>query len=210
MVVVVARMHPGHGMSTEEEDDPAGVGPPPKMSPWQLALWSETTEDTSTWGTPPEAFRPLHREFGFGLDAAALRASALLPWWLGPDHPDPRRRDAFAIDWASARAGGRTGRSSVWLNPPYGRDMGRWISLARAWGAHVTVCAFILARTDTRWWHDEIDAHAAEVRFVRGRVKFIRPDGTPGDAAPAPSVAVIWRPGHVGRPSLGSMVQDRR
>ena len=46
----------------------------------------------------------------------------------------------------------------------------------------------IPARTDTRWFHDYI-YHKAEIRFIRGRLKFN--DGK--SPAPFPSMVVIFR-----------------
>ncbi len=49
----------------------------------------------------------------------------------------------------------------------------------------------IPARTDTRAFHEYI-YHKAEIRFIRGRLRF-RVNGKPGDAAPFPSMIVIFR-----------------
>nr|DAP06890.1 MAG TPA: DNA N-6-adenine-methyltransferase [Caudoviricetes sp.] len=46
----------------------------------------------------------------------------------------------------------------------------------------------IPARTDTKYFHDYI-LHRAEVRFVRGRLKF----GGASTGAPFPSMLVIFR-----------------
>ncbi len=50
----------------------------------------------------------------------------------------------------------------------------------------------IPARTDTAWWHDYV-VNASEIRFLRGRVKFVKP-GVKSDAAPFPSAVVVFRP----------------
>lgn len=50
------------------------------------------------------------------------------------------------------------------------------------------VVMLIPARTDTRYFHDYI-MHRAEVRFVRGRLKF----GGSDTGAPFPSMLVIFR-----------------
>lgn len=79
------------------------------------------------------------------------------------------------------------------MNPPYGREIGKWVKKAHdeaRKGAFVV--GLIPARTDTAYWHDYIQGKA-EVRFVRGRIKFERPDGA-RDAAPFPSAIIIWRP----------------
>lgn len=46
----------------------------------------------------------------------------------------------------------------------------------------------IPARTDTKYFHDYI-LHRAEVRFVRGRLKF----GQAAAGAPFPSMVVVFR-----------------
>jgi hypothetical protein len=50
-----------------------------------------------------------------------------------------------------------------------------------------------LSRIDTAWWHDYVARYADEFRFVRGRLRFERPDGTRGAPAPVPSVVLIFR-----------------
>ena len=44
------------------------------------------------------------------------------------------------------------------------------------------------ARTDTKWFHDYI-YNQAEIRFVRGRLKF----GESQNSAPFPSMVVVFR-----------------
>jgi hypothetical protein len=46
-------------------------------------------------------------------------------------------------------------------------------------------------RTDTRWWHENIEGRA-ETRFIRGRLRFENADGRKGRAT-FPSVLVIFR-----------------
>jgi hypothetical protein len=60
----------------------------------------------------------------------------------------------------------------VFLNPPYGREIGRWMRKAYESAqttAELVVCV-VPARTDTRWWHDW--AARGEVTFLRGRLRF--------------------------------------
>lgn len=137
------------------------------------------------WQTPPDLFGRLDREFGFTLDAAALQNSARCSAWLGPDHPDPDRRDALAVEWP---------RGPVWVNPPYGRGVGDWIAKAALEAANgSTVVVLVMANTDTAYWHDHA-WKAAEIRFIRGRVKFLRADGSPAGSAPKGSALLIFRP----------------
>lgn len=138
-----------------------------------------------TWTTPRDLFDKLNAEFNFGLDAAALQSSTLVPDnWYGPDHPDPAARDALRIDWNHNSRG-----KPIWLNPPYGRTIKDWMRKASevAAGGGTVVC-LVPARTDTNWWHDYcINAH--EIRYIRGRLKF----GNQNNSAPFPSAIVIMK-----------------
>lgn len=137
-----------------------------------------------TWTTPRDFFDKLNAEFNFGLDAAAIQVSAVVPDnWYGPDHPDMTRRDAFTCDW-STDSGGKP----IWLNPPYGRTIKRWMEKADsvAKSGNTVVC-LVPVRTDTAWWHEHCIMH--EVRFIKGRMKF----GDYGKDAPFSSALVVMR-----------------
>lgn len=57
---------------------------------------------------------------------------------------------------------------------------------------HKNVVLLIPARTDTSYFHEQIFGHA-QVRFVRGRLKFELEDGTPGGAAPFASAIIVYK-----------------
>lgn len=125
------------------------------------------------WATPQAFFDKLDEEFNFGLDACATAANTKCHVWF--------EEDSLSQDWSGFHA--------IWMNPPYGRGIGAWVTKAREASEHgTTVVCLLPARTDTRWWHDEIIAHSAEVRFVRGRLKF----GNAKNSAPFPSAVVIF------------------
>jgi len=165
------------------------------------------------WGTPPELFDRLDAEFQFGLDAAGLAHNARAPAYLGPDHPDPDARDALAVNWCDRLRDAREAATirnrnggfsfelprSIWLNPPYGREIGAWMAKAREegtalqelpprtpWHPPAVVC-LVPARTDTAWWHDHV-MRASEIRLIRGRIRFV---GAPS-SAPFPSAVVVF------------------
>ena len=50
------------------------------------------------------------------------------------------------------------------------------------------------ARTDTSYFHDYIYGRA-EIRFIRGRLRFTDDDGNEKDAAPFPSMVVVYGEG---------------
>jgi site-specific DNA-methyltransferase (adenine-specific) len=73
----------------------------------------------------------------------------------------------------------------VFVNPPYGPGIRKW--LERAGEADLAV--FLLpARVDTRWFHDLVLPHAREIRFIRGRLKFVGAK----HPAPFPSMIVVF------------------
>lgn len=75
------------------------------------------------------------------------------------------------------------------MNPPYGRQIGRWVEKAyRESLRGATVVCLVPSRTDTAWWHNFCSR--AEIRFVRGRLRF---SGAKKNA-PFPSAVVIFRP----------------
>lgn len=90
--------------------------------------------------------------------------------------------DGLSKDWGGHR---------VFCNPPYGRLIGRWVEKAAKEGMkpNTVVVMLIPARTDTAYWHDWVVPYAAEVSFLRGRVKF-RLDGKELNSAPFPSCLV--------------------
>ncbi len=77
----------------------------------------------------------------------------------------------------------------VFMNPPYGRQIGRWIEkLVEEFElGHVTqALALVPARTDTAWFRR---LSAFPVAFWRGRVSFVGSDGA-RNPAPFPSAVV--------------------
>ncbi len=127
------------------------------------------------WSTPQDFFDELDREFHFGLDAAATRENSKCRVYMDS------RANALIRGWHDY--------GPVWLNPPYGRGMQAWFKKAYEESLRgITVVMLVPSRTDTAWFHDYVQGKA-EVRFVRGRLKF----GGQKNAAPFPSMVVIYR-----------------
>jgi phage N-6-adenine-methyltransferase len=134
------------------------------------------TSLTDEWATPLSLFQELDAEFSFTLDAAANAGNAKVANFFSKED------NGLIQDW----------RGVVWLNPPYGRTIGDWIRKAyESAGGGATVVCLVPARTDTRWWHDY--AAKGEVRFIKGRVKFVDSEGKGSRPAPFPSAIVIFR-----------------
>jgi len=139
-------------------------------------LLSSTKMD---WCTPMEFFKELDAEFHFTLDAAATPKSAKCSKYFTVED------NALEQDWKG---------HVVFLNPPYGRTLGKWVEKAYREGSKedTTVVLLIPARTDTTYFHEYIFGKA-EIRFLRGRLKFTDENGTAKDAAPFPSLIAIYR-----------------
>uniref|UniRef100_UPI00054D5781 DNA N-6-adenine-methyltransferase n=1 Tax=Desulfovirgula thermocuniculi TaxID=348842 RepID=UPI00054D5781 len=79
--------------------------------------------------------------------------------------------------------------------------IGKWIQKAYEEAQKgATVVCLLPSRTDTAWWHEYV-MRAAEVRFIRGRLRF----GGAENGAPFPSCVVVFRPGYSGPPVVKSM-----
>lgn len=128
---------------------------------------------TDLWATPQDFFDELNNEFHFTLDACAIPENAKCKKFFTPEV------DGLTQKW----------EGTVWCNPPYGKDISLWVQKAAYESAMGnTVVMLLPARTDTRWFHDYI-YRKAEIRFVRGRLKF----GGAKNAAPFPSMVAIFR-----------------
>ena len=134
------------------------------------ALLSSATEE---WATPDDFFRTLDAEFHFTLDPCSTDDNAKCAKHY------TKAQDGLAQDWTGER---------VFCNPPYGREMPKWIAKCAEHGMRGGVAVMLIpARTDTRAFHDYI-YHKAEIRFIRGRLKF----GGVKNSAPFPSMVVVF------------------
>ena len=122
-------------------------------------LW---TCATSHWSAPAELYESLDMEFGFTLDPCPLGAIS----------------GGLDLDWTGV----------VYVNPPYGRDVGKWVR--KGWESSqlgAIVVMLLPSRTDTRWFHDY--CVKGEIRFLKGRLRF----GDATNSAPFPSMIVVFR-----------------
>jgi phage N-6-adenine-methyltransferase len=131
---------------------------------------------SNEWETPLEIYEALNREFHFTLDPCATKSNAKCDIYFDI------QADGLHQDWSQHR---------VFMNPPYGRQIGFWVKKAyeESTRGALVVC-LIPSRTDTRWWHEY--CMNGEIRFFRGRLKF----GGSKNSAPFPSAVVIFNPTH--------------
>ena len=124
------------------------------------------------WMTPPEILEPLVEEFGELYDPCPAD-------WDG-------QIDGLTIPWPTDRV--------CFVNPPYS-EIKSWAEKCESESKRgCTILFLIPSRTDTRYFHDYIYGKA-ELRFFKGRIKFV--DGRDPEAkragAPFPSMLCIWR-----------------
>ena len=134
------------------------------------------TSNSEEWGTPQELFNRLNKEFNFTIDICASKENTKCPKYY------TKEEDALKQEWGGV----------IWMNPPYGRQIGNWVKKAKeiARQGKATVVCLLPARTDTAWWHD-FALKALEIRFIKGRLKF----GDGKGSAPFPSAIVIFKKG---------------
>lgn len=124
---------------------------------------------TPEWATPQDLFDELNKEFKFTLDPCATTENAKCKKFFTITD------NGLEKDWS---------KYTVFMNPPYGREIGKWIAKIAAGGG----VALLPARTDTKWFHEYI-YNKAEIRFIKGRLKF----GGHKNSAPFPSMIVVFK-----------------
>ncbi len=168
------------------------------------------------WMTPGELYRALDLEVqaygffesntpGISTDLAASITTHLAPNWLGPG--GNYGEDALMADWHLLP-------QPCFLNPPYSRELNMpiepWVEKLRDESAKGGFYFSLLPhRPDTRWW--SLTKHAAEIREIPHRVKFVLPPEaflarnarriasglaplTKTGGAGFPSALVVWHP----------------
>jgi len=104
---------------------------------------------SDNWETPKELYDKLDLEFNFDFDPCPLNSDF----------------DGLNIEWGS----------SNFINPPYSRKLKEsFILKAIDESKKGKVCVLLLpVSTSTKIFHDFILPNKEEIRFIRGRVKFI-------------------------------------
>jgi phage N-6-adenine-methyltransferase len=130
------------------------------------------TSNTDLWSTPRDFFDDYNAIYQFDVDVCATAENALCAKFYSPEE------DGLSKEWNDV----------CWMNPPYGREIGKWMKKAYESSLHgATVVCLVPARTDTAWWHEY--AMKGEITFIRGRLKF----GGSKNSAPFPSAVVIFQ-----------------
>lgn len=134
------------------------------------ALFTSKSEE---WETPQEFFDELDEEFSFDLDPCATHKNAKCSLYYTKTYNGLKASWSWAV--------------SIFMNPPYGREIGRWVKKAYEESrSGCTVVCLLPARTDTKWFHDY--CLKGEIRWIKGRLYFSN-----AGRAPFPSMIVIFR-----------------
>ena len=148
-------------------------------------------------GTPQDFWDQLHAQYRFTLDVAAAPHNAKTPDYY------TRLADGLLQPW----------HGSVWCNPPYS-GLDQWLTKAwREWRRpgndrpHSIVMLLPANRPEQPWWQQHVepyrDGNASEervhgrlsVRFLPGRLRFIKPGATevkPNERPPFGCCLLVW------------------
>lgn len=78
----------------------------------------------------------------------------------------------------------------VWLNPPYSRPLINKFMWRMT--EHNRGTALIFSRTDTELFQTEVFGKASAVKFLKGRIKFLKPDGSESGCPGCGSVLIAY------------------
>jgi len=106
------------------------------------------------WATPDWLYDKLNTEFNFDFDPCPICFDGITP-----------DKDGLLIDWGARN----------FINPPYSRKLkDSFVKKAIKVAGMGNLCVCLLpVSTSTALFHDYIQPNAADIRFLRGRVKFV-------------------------------------
>lgn len=109
-------------------------------------------KDSDDWATPPYIYNKLDEEFDFDFDPC-------------PYKHDTSKWDGLDVSW---------GRRNF-VNPPYNRKLKEaFVLKAIEESKNGKLCVMLLpVSTSTKLFHDHILPNASDIRFVKGRIKFM-------------------------------------
>jgi len=135
------------------------------------------------WGTPPELFLMLHKQYHFTLDPCAYKPMPLHHDLLMFDKQD----NGLLQEWSN---------HSVFINPPYsGHNIEMWMKKAYEEKDKALIIVMLIptTKTGTRFFKKYAMDGGAEFVFITGRIKFIPMRGQVQSSNPLNSMIVIWK-----------------
>ena len=130
---------------------------------------------SNEWSTPQWLYDYLNEKYKFTLDPASDGENQKCSKFY------TQLDNGLEQDWYN---------DSVFCNPPYGRELSKWVKKAfeESLLGDNPIVLLIPARPDTSYWHDYIFNKADTILFIRGRLKF----GDSNNSAPFPSAIIIY------------------
>lgn len=110
------------------------------------------------YSTPLEIVNPLIEKFKLKLDVCATPNNAKCERHI------TKSMDALTMNW----------NLNFWMNPPFSRNLKKWVQRAyeQSQKHKVTGVLLLPVRSNTNWWHKYIIDTKTEVRFLKGEIKF--------------------------------------
>jgi len=141
--------------------------------------------------TPAKVADPVREYFGgaIPLDPATEPTNPLsaTQFCAGPSCNGTSLGDGLTTAWSDYKG--------TFVNPPYGKDLKHWckkIHEEAVLGASILALLPCGARFGTKYWQEHIFNQGLDVAlFVKGRVQFLRPDGS-GTQGQNPADSCIW------------------
>ena len=148
------------------------------------------SSEKQDWGTPPEFLDYLFNAFDWipDLDAACSPHNMKAEYGICLETGGNGLEDRWF--------------GNVWLNPPFGRELPKWIR--KAWlecnffENCDTVMMLIPARVDTKWFHEMVMRHATHVYLIKGRFNYLENGTSKAKNAPFPTMLVKFTAGSKG------------
>lgn len=164
----IAALEKGHGSVASLLRLMAAIAPDARRRAPERSYWGEgDKKDRDSRFTPPDFMANIYSAFGeIDLDPCANRLSPVTAKRrILPDEGG----DGLVDDWSGRLA---------FCNPPFSEQL-RWLRRALdQWrsGNVATVLCLVPCRTDSLFFHETLSV-VADIYLLRGRVKFLSPDG---------------------------------
>lgn len=109
---------------------------------------------SDNWATPKEFYDQINKEFSFDFDPCPLNTGEITP-----------DKDGLLIEWGERN----------YVNPPYSRKLKEaFVLKAIEESKKKKLCVMLLpVSTSTALFHNHIMPNASDIRFIRGRIKFL-------------------------------------
>lgn len=109
---------------------------------------------SDNWSTPKNFYDKLNAEFNFDFDPCPLNESEITP-----------DKDGLLIEWGERN----------YINPPYSRNLKEaFVMKAIEESKKGKLCVMLLpVSTSTKLFHNVILPNLSELRFIKGRIKFV-------------------------------------